>query len=62
MLSAGIPELSDETITYLRTTLNLDVSEEEALENFRGKFNDALKNSWKTSVNWMMHHIAHKRD
>ncbi|PIK40148.1 phosphatidylinositol 4,5-bisphosphate 3-kinase catalytic subunit beta isoform [Apostichopus japonicus] len=62
MLSAGIPELSDETITYLRTTLNLDVSEDQALENFRGKFNDALKNSWKTSINWMMHHIAHKGD
>ncbi|KAJ8021905.1 Phosphatidylinositol 4,5-bisphosphate 3-kinase catalytic subunit beta isoform [Holothuria leucospilota] len=62
MLSAGIPELSDDTIVYLRDTLNLDVEEDEALAHFRSKFTDALKNSWTTSVNWMVHHIANKGD
>ncbi|XP_030842482.1 phosphatidylinositol 4,5-bisphosphate 3-kinase catalytic subunit beta isoform [Strongylocentrotus purpuratus] len=60
MLSSGIPELSDETIKYLRDVLVLDRSEDDALRFFQGKFNEALKNSWKTSLDWMMHHIAHR--
>ena len=62
MLSSGIPELSDETIKYLRDTLVLDRSDDEALKHFKGKFNEALKNSWKTSIDWMAHIIAHARD
>ena len=58
MLSSGIPELSDDTIHYLRETLVLDKGDDEALRHFQSKFNEALKNSWKTSVNWMMHHLA----
>ncbi|XP_072175298.1 phosphatidylinositol 4,5-bisphosphate 3-kinase catalytic subunit beta isoform-like [Diadema setosum] len=60
MLSSGIPELSDETIKYLRDVLVLDRSEDDALKHFQGKFNEALKNSWKTSIDWMMHHIANR--
>ena len=59
MLSSGIPELSDETIGYLRESLVLDKSEEEAVKHFNSKLREALQESWKTSVNWMMHHIAH---
>ncbi|EDO42011.1 predicted protein [Nematostella vectensis] len=56
MLSAGIPELrSLDDIGYLRKTLNLNVSEEKALEYFNRKFNEAVDNSWKTSINWAIH-------
>ena len=59
MLSTGIPELSSEKdLDYLRETLVLDMSEQEALKHFRLKFDEALKNSWKTSINWMMHNLA----
>ncbi|XP_072040803.1 phosphatidylinositol 4,5-bisphosphate 3-kinase catalytic subunit beta isoform-like isoform X2 [Amphiura filiformis] len=61
MLSSGIPELSDDTIHYLRETLVLDKDEDEARKHFQSKFNEALKNSWKTSVNWMVHHLAHPK-
>lgn len=59
MLSTGIPELSSEKdLDYLRETLVLDMSEQEALKHFRSKFDEALKNSWKTSMNWMAHNLA----
>ncbi|GIY91475.1 phosphatidylinositol 4,5-bisphosphate 3-kinase catalytic subunit beta isoform [Caerostris extrusa] len=56
MLSTGIPELtSEKDLDYLRETLVLDMSEQEALKHFRTKFDEALKNSWKTSINWLAH-------
>ena len=56
MLSAGLPELrSTDDINYLRKTLVLSLSEEEAIRDFQKKFDDAIKNSWKTSMNWMAH-------
>ena len=59
MISTGLPELSSEKdLDYLRETLVLDLSEQEALRQFRSKFDEALKNSWKTSVNWFIHNIA----
>lgn len=35
----------------------MDLSEEKALEHFRLKFIEAVKNSWKASVNWAIHNI-----
>lgn len=59
MLSTGIPELScEKDLDYLRETLVLEMSESEALQHFRSKFDEALRNSWKTSVNWVAHNIA----
>lgn len=36
----------------------LDLSEEEALKHFRSKFDEALQNSWKTSLNWASHNFS----
>ncbi|XP_025017100.1 phosphatidylinositol 4,5-bisphosphate 3-kinase catalytic subunit delta isoform-like isoform X2 [Tetranychus urticae] len=59
MLSTGIPELSSvKDLDYLRETLVLDLTQEEALAHFRSKFDEALKNSWKTNINWLAHNIA----
>lgn len=33
-------------------------SEKDALEHFKSKFNEALSNSWKTSLNWASHNLA----
>ncbi|XP_061689826.1 phosphatidylinositol 4,5-bisphosphate 3-kinase catalytic subunit delta isoform isoform X2 [Syngnathoides biaculeatus] len=59
MKAAGLPELSSfKDIQYLKDSLSLGKSEEEALKNFKVKFNEALRESWKTKVNWMMHSLA----
>lgn len=59
MLSTGIPEVSSvDDLQYLRETLVLDLSEEQARTHFRAKFTEALKNSWKTSWNWCAHNLA----
>ncbi|XP_050305092.1 phosphatidylinositol 4,5-bisphosphate 3-kinase catalytic subunit delta isoform [Anthonomus grandis grandis] len=59
MISTGLPELSSEKdLQYLRETLVLNKTDEEALEHFRAKFNEALRNSWSTSVNWASHNIS----
>ncbi|XP_029206897.2 phosphatidylinositol 4,5-bisphosphate 3-kinase catalytic subunit beta isoform-like [Acropora millepora] len=61
MLSAGLPELrSLDDIGYLRKTLRLDLSEDEAVRDFQKKFDAAINNSWKTSMNWFAHNV--KRD
>ncbi|XP_036387952.1 phosphatidylinositol 4,5-bisphosphate 3-kinase catalytic subunit delta isoform [Megalops cyprinoides] len=59
MRAAGLPELSSsKDIQYLKDSLALGKSEEEALKNFKVKFNEALRESWKTKVNWMVHSVA----
>ncbi|KAL3270242.1 hypothetical protein HHI36_009298 [Cryptolaemus montrouzieri] len=59
MISTGLPELSSEKdLNYLRETLVLLKTEKDALEHFKSKFNEALSNSWKTSLNWASHNLA----
>ncbi|RZF40704.1 hypothetical protein LSTR_LSTR007995 [Laodelphax striatellus] len=59
MISTGLPELSSEKdLNYLRETLVLDLSKESALIHFQSKFDEALCNSWKTSLNWASHNMA----
>ncbi|XP_030764150.1 phosphatidylinositol 4,5-bisphosphate 3-kinase catalytic subunit delta isoform-like [Sitophilus oryzae] len=59
MISTGLPELSSEKdLQYLKETLVLSKTDAEALAHFRAKFDEALTNSWKTSLNWASHNIA----
>ncbi|PSN34153.1 hypothetical protein C0J52_10044 [Blattella germanica] len=59
MISTGLPELSSEKdLNYLRDTLVMEMSEQDALTHFRSKFEEALCNSWKTSLNWASHNMA----
>ncbi|XP_014479292.1 PREDICTED: phosphatidylinositol 4,5-bisphosphate 3-kinase catalytic subunit delta isoform [Dinoponera quadriceps] len=59
MISTGLPELSSEKdLNYLRDTLVLEMSESEAQKHFRSKFDEALCNSWKTSLNWASHNMS----
>lgn len=39
-------------------SLALGKSDEEALKQFRQKFDEALRESWTTKVNWMAHNVA----
>ncbi|XP_032818129.1 phosphatidylinositol 4,5-bisphosphate 3-kinase catalytic subunit delta isoform [Petromyzon marinus] len=59
MLAAGLPELtSPKDIQYLKETLALEKREDDALKHFCQKFNEALRESWKTKVMWMAHNVA----
>ncbi|KAM9299148.1 phosphatidylinositol 4,5-bisphosphate 3-kinase catalytic subunit delta isoform [Gastrophryne carolinensis] len=59
MKAAGLPELTcSKDIQYLKDSLALGKSDEEALKHFRVKFNEALRESWKTKVNWFAHTVS----
>ena len=62
MISTGLPELSSEQdVNIVRSTLNLDRSEEEALENFKHEFDESLRNAWKISLDWWFHMMNQAR-
>lgn len=59
MKAAGLPELTcSKDIQYLKDSLALGKTDEEALKHFRLKFNEALRESWKTKVNWLAHNVS----
>lgn len=62
MLSTGIPELkSAEDLCYLRESLCLGKTEEEAAEVFRGLIHESLRLGWSTQLNWWLHNLAHAK-
>lgn len=44
--------------TSPQDSLALGKSDDEALKQFRQKFDEALRESWTTKVNWMAHNVA----
>ncbi|XP_064880383.1 phosphatidylinositol 4,5-bisphosphate 3-kinase catalytic subunit beta isoform-like [Oncorhynchus nerka] len=59
MLTAGLPELTSvKDIQYLKDSLALGKTDDEALKQFRQKFDEALRESWTTKVNWMAHNVV----
>lgn len=58
MLGSGMPELqSFDDIAYIRKTLALDKTEQEALEYFTKQMNDAHHGGWTTKMDWIFHTI-----
>lgn len=58
MLRTGIPELKTlDDISYLKTSLQVGVSEEKALEFFQAQFFEAYCGAWATKVDWFFHNI-----
>ncbi|CAB1331958.1 unnamed protein product [Coregonus sp. 'balchen'] len=56
MLGSGMPELqSFDDIAYIRKTLALDKTEQEALDCFMKQMNDAHHGSWTTKMDWIFH-------
>ncbi len=61
MLSCGIPELQSlDDMEYLRKTLAVEKTEEEALLYFQSKFNDAYGGAWTCKLDNLFHWIKHK--
>lgn len=60
MLPTGITELqSINDVGYLRQTLAVEKSDQEALEYFQNVFNDAYKGAWTTKLDWFFHSVRH---
>ena len=61
MLTCGIPELQClDDVEYLRKTLGVDKTDQEALEYFQKRFSEAYAGSWTTKVDWFAHYIKSK--
>ena len=60
MLPTGITELQKiDDVYYLRETLAVEKTEEEALNYFQTMFYDAYDGAWTTKLDWFFHSIAH---
>eukprot|EP00064_Thunnus_orientalis_P010026 superscaffoldBa00001322_g10052 len=58
MLGSGMPELqSFDDIAYIRKTLALEKTEQEALDYFMKQMNDAHHGGWTTKMDWIFHTI-----
>nr|ADE44090.1 phosphoinositide 3-kinase isoform a [Panulirus argus] len=61
LLSTGISELqTPEDVAYLRKTLAVGLSEEEALEYFQNRFCEAYGGAWTTKLDWFFHSVKHR--
>ena len=61
MLSCGIPELQSlEDVGYVRKTLAVEKTEEQAVEYFIQQFSAAYKDQWTTKFDWFFHNIRNK--
>ncbi|KAG7162944.1 Phosphatidylinositol 45-bisphosphate 3-kinase catalytic subunit alpha isoform-like [Homarus americanus] len=61
LLSTGMPELqTPEDIAYLRKTLAVGASEQEALEYFQNRFCEAYGGAWTTKLDWFFHYVKHR--
>ena len=59
MLTSGIPQLTTVSdLDYLKYTLALEMTEDEAKRNFRNKLIEAL-NSMSVKINWLIHNYVH---
>jgi len=60
MLPTGITELqSINDVGYLRKTLAVEKSDQEALAYFQSMFNDAYGGGWTTKLDWFFHGVKH---
>ena len=60
MMYTGIPELQKpDDLEYLRTSLALTKTDEEAKRHFDEIFTQAYTGRKATSINWWMHQLGH---
>lgn len=60
MLSCGIPELETfDDIGYVRKTLQVDKTTEEAKQYFRKQMADAYNGSRSVKIDWFAHYLRH---
>ena len=58
MLSCGIPELQSlDDIGYIRKTLAVEKTEQDAVEYFMAHFRNAYGDQWTTKMDWFFHNV-----
>uniref|UniRef100_A0A5K3FWI8 Phosphatidylinositol 3-kinase catalytic subunit type 3 n=1 Tax=Mesocestoides corti TaxID=53468 RepID=A0A5K3FWI8_MESCO len=58
MLPSGLPELTCVgDLEYVRKTLAVELHDEEALNYFNAKFNEAYNGAWTTKIDWFAHWV-----
>ena len=61
MVSGGIPELQSlDDVSYVRKTLAVEKTEDEALDYFVQNFSSAYKDQWATKFDWFFHRLKNK--
>nr|ASO96440.1 PI3K-like protein [Dugesia japonica] len=56
MIDSGLPELTKvQDLEYLRKTLSVDSTEEQALTYFNRQFYNAYTGNWTTKIDWLSH-------
>jgi len=56
MMNTGLPEVSClQDVEYLRKTLLPHLSDEEAVDHFKARFQEALHYGWKASASNVFH-------
>ena len=48
-----------EDVNYLRKTLQVEYTDEEALEYFQNQFSEAYGGAWTTKLDWFFHSVKH---
>ncbi|KAI1712929.1 phosphatidylinositol 3- and 4-kinase domain-containing protein [Ditylenchus destructor] len=60
MLCMGLPELTDDDVTFLRSSLMYDeMDRDKAGTAFKHIFEEVVKSDWATSINWFFHSVKH---
>jgi len=54
----SLKALTSKIFKFYMSLQVLEMSENEAQKHFRSKFDEALCNSWKTSLNWASHNMS----
>ncbi|XP_042869031.1 phosphatidylinositol 4,5-bisphosphate 3-kinase catalytic subunit alpha isoform-like [Penaeus japonicus] len=61
LLPTGMSELqSQDEVAYLRKTLAVEATEEEALQYFQNQFSEAYDGAWTTKIDWFFHYVKHR--
>ena len=56
MISSGMPELqSNDDVMYMRKQLRIDESDDDARKFFTYQFDNVIKNSYTTKIDWIFH-------
>ena len=48
-----------EDVNYLRKTLQVESTDEAALEYFQNQFSEAYGGAWTTKLDWFFHSVKH---
>lgn len=61
LITFFFPSQSQDEVAYLRKTLAVEATEEEALQYFQNQFSEAYDGAWTTKIDWFFHYVKHRQ-